>query len=490
LFQVLACPSDRFELIGVLREIFGVSDAEIAKVHQSQMGLDLGKHAGGAGYKAWARCTKALNLLQQLRQDLVDRQSQSDFSLSSLVDHVLQIGHLKERITAVGEDPTPLDFLRHDAQVAEAEGKTLAAWIREQRMNLVKAPLLTPGNPDEIQLLTSQKSKGLEWPVVLVLGLGRVIGSPKVSYPLIERSGDRFQVHFNGMTSDEEAKEKLKSLKEQELQRLFYVMLTRAKNVLVIPDSHGFYKLKTPSFTGLSRWESVQRVEMDLFTLPQSPPGNVDVVKKEECPVSCDDMGSAIAAANIVPLRILPHELVIPDEPRGEREVTPLLTGVGGMDYGTWWHGVLQRYPWKSDYQEQQKFLDRSLEDLDGNSGWRQRGKEELDLWQASEARRELLKQAELFLPELPFLWPQSEMRWMEGVADLVLVGRDGHLSVLDWKTNRLHSGETEERYLQRLADIYTGQLQAYSRMLESVSGRQVANVWIYATVNGRLLKL
>lgn len=490
LLHVLSTPTDRFELIGVLREVFGVSDAELLKKYrESGVSIQTGNGRSEGGTLR-TRMDDALNLLSGLEEGLKEKMVHEEFSLSGFVEKIFGDLHLKERIEAVGEDAGPLDYFLHEARLAEAEGKTLSAWIGKQRKNLARPPLLSPGNPDEIQLLTSQKSKGLEWPVVVVMGVGRAIGSPKVSYPLIERSGERFQVHFSGMTSDEESKEKMKSSKEQELQRLFYVMLTRAKKLLVIPDSHGFYKMKTPSFSGLSRWESVERIETDLFSRLDTPVEQIAWKKGVELVVSEEDIRQGLAGAQAVPLRVLPHELAIHDEPRSEKEVTPLLTGVGGTDYGTWWHAVLQQYPWAGEEKDQQQYIDKALVELGGNPGLLQRGKEELDRWQGSEARLNLMSKGKIFLPEVPFLWPQTESKWMEGIADLLVVLGDGSLAVLDWKTNRPRPNENDGQSLKRLVEMYAGQLQAYARMLESVSGRKVAKVWLYGTVSGKLVEV
>lgn len=150
----------------------------------------------------------------------------------------------------------------------------------------------------------------------------------------------------------------------------------------------------------------------------------------------------------------------------------------------------MEHYPWSETKEEQDKLLSIGLDELRGVLELKQRAVTELELWQSSEARGQLLGWSKMFLTELPFAWPQSQSSWMEGIVDLVLIGKNGGLAVLDWKTNRLFEQETLLEHDVRLLKIYGKQLQAYAEMLTQVSGRRVEHVWLYATMTGRLIEV
>ena len=152
LFHVLVHPWDRFELIGVLREIFAVSDVDLARLHRqpaANVGSGLifwpqvppaGRTAGKHGPVPSTRLRQALELLHELRRSFpVDVPSQGASSrrlttgddcgtLSRYVDMVLRKTALAARLEAIGESPAALDTLRARALGAECAGVTLRGW--------------------------------------------------------------------------------------------------------------------------------------------------------------------------------------------------------------------------------------------------------------------------------------------------------------------------------------------------------------------------
>jgi superfamily I DNA/RNA helicase len=104
-------------------------------------------------------------------------------------------------------------------------------------------------------MLTSQKAKGSEWPVVIPLGLARSIRQPTPEYPRIEESAEEITVHISNVTVRKEDNEPRDLARREELQRIFYVTLTRAKSLLILPDTLRLYKTSKDSFLDLCRWE-------------------------------------------------------------------------------------------------------------------------------------------------------------------------------------------------------------------------------------------
>jgi len=246
LLHVLLNPWDRFELLGVLREIFAVSDVELADAQADNNPFTFWSERGLS-----PRLASALGLLRVLNAAAPPAGGQS---IGQYVDRVLETACLEARLTAIGQPVAALPQLRLDALRAEIEGVPLRAWVGQLVRNLRRPAPQIAGVADEILLLTCQKAKGLEWPVVIPLGLARSIKPPSPEYPCIEASAEDITVHISNVTrQDNEPREKARC---EELQRIFYVTLTRAKSLLILPDSLRLYKKSKDSFLELCNWET------------------------------------------------------------------------------------------------------------------------------------------------------------------------------------------------------------------------------------------
>jgi ATP-dependent exoDNAse (exonuclease V) beta subunit len=470
LLHVLMMPRDRFELIGVLREVYGVSDAELLEVHRAVQGLDLFSEP-----KGFERSVRALQQLRSLRERLLASQR-----LGLFARELIEETCLAERIQAANGEPEFLqDFVR-SALAAEMDGLDVLAWLELLKRDLEKEPPQAVAGANEIQFLTCQKAKGLEWPVVLALGFGRKIGFKTPTYPRMEKSGERLQIHFNGLTKDEESKNAAESARDEELQRLFYVMMTRAKRMLVIPDSSALYGKGDPKFADLLRWEEVKLDDLGKAeAIAVKPDANGETAGDFAVSV---DLKAAVEVARRIPQRILPHKLAVHAEPEEEREFAQEIL-VGGLEYGTWWHGVLQYFPWTSPLASQESYMREQIES--SPLACRERGRKELGLFLRSELRQALCADGVNFLAELPFSTLMAKDQAMEGVIDLVVVNRDGRCVVVDWKTNRQLAGESPEQFAARLDEIYRRQLAAYAELLSKQFGREIGGCYLYATVSG-----
>jgi superfamily I DNA/RNA helicase len=247
-------PWDRFELIGILRELFAVSDVELADAQ-----------ADNAPFTFWSerglspRLAAALDLLRALHAAAPPL---GPLSLAQYVDHVLDTTRLAARLQAIGQRTEALSRLRLDALRAEISGIPSRAWVAQLVRNLRRPAPQIIGVDDEMHLLTSQKAKGLEWPVVIPLGLARSIRPPAPDYPRIDESTDEIAVHISNVTVIKEENDPREIARREENQRLFYVTLTRAKSLLILPDTLLLYGKSKDSFHDLCRlhnagWEQL-----------------------------------------------------------------------------------------------------------------------------------------------------------------------------------------------------------------------------------------
>ena len=484
LLHLVVHPTDRFEWIGVLREIFALSDAEIWRARQRQAGglslVNSKAEAGSMGRAAGWLCSWR----DYWRLGLEN----GSFSLAGLCQRMLDDLALPERIEAIGFDARPLEQWRVSAAAADEQGLDLQGWLEALKRDLDKAPLELPSGRDEIQFMTAMKAKGLEWPVVVVLGLGRGISQAPLSYPELIRKDGRWVAHFSARTYAGEIKEQKNAGHSLELERLFYVLLTRAKKTLLIGGTQeGYYakeKQQQPSFAALSRW-----TELGPVGSPRSP-GFAGVEKESvagPAEIEVDVSAARMAAASILQ-RVLPHELACEEETVPERVEKFATIEPGGVEYGTWWHEVLERFPWKESADRHRCFV--AAEAALAPELFRARAKVELNLWLESPLYQEMIMGNNRFLVELPFMGPMDGRSIIDGVMDLVVLVEDGSCRIVDWKTNRLRQGETPAQHLRRLQEIYAGQLQAYADFFQKQAGLKVGGLHLYATTTGQALDL
>lgn len=163
----------------------------------------------------------------------------------------------------------------------------------------------------------------------------------------------------------------------------------------------------------------------------------------------------------------------------------PLL-GVGGKDYGTWWHDTLQLFPWRADDLARRKFLGEAGRAVPAHAEWKARAVEESLRFANAIIAREIVESGKLIESEIPFAHASAgePPAWTEGILDLLVVRDDGTAWIVDWKTDRRQEGESSDQLLARLKATYSAQLAAYAAAIES-AGRTVTRRSIYSTVLG-----
>ena len=548
LLHVLVHPWDRFELIGVLREIFAVSDVDLARLHR------LAGINGCPGLSFWPRVPevavkgqvpserlrRALALLHELRAAFPvdtpghgtkpDSLSTGDDcgTLSRYVDFVLRRTALAARLEVIGEPPGCLDLFRSRALRAECAGVTLRVWVRSLVAALHDPMPGQPDGPDAIQFLTCQKAKGLEWAVVIPVGMRREIRSRQEQFPRVERQDGGTVIHFSSVTVDGDRKKARADRAAEEYQRMLYVTLTRARQLLIVPDGSALYEKRAPNFQDLARWEELELES--LFTSAADVPAPATPSAKRGArtggiPWFKDDAKVLARAADVshrIPERILPSGLVHaagkparagrssqpPGIPPTDAEEDRLqasedaslsgggggdepLAGIGGIEYGNWWHEVLQHYPWSAaDAEGRAGYVRAQLDRISGAAPWLDRARTELTRLAASAAHADLLASGGVFLSEMPFSHPREAGQWVEGIMDLVVIPRGSPgIWIIDWKTDRRRpSDKSEAAFLARLAEKYAPQLREYADIFARGFQRQVERLLIYSTELGEVV--
>jgi ATP-dependent exoDNAse (exonuclease V) beta subunit len=148
--------------------------------------------------------------------------------------------------------------------------------------------------------------------------------------------------------------------------------------------------------------------------------------------------------------------------------------------YGSWWHTLLQHFPWTSAPSQWQT----AFTALQPSSPDPARSAREWKLLAhaspTSALAKFLARPAIVPHTEFPFLWRMNERSCVEGMIDLLLVDPAArHALLIDWKTNHIKRGEEE-----RLRQQYKPQVAAYWKSVGEITKLEV-EAGIFATATG-----
>ncbi len=483
LLAVACDPDNAFEWVGVLREIFAVSDPVIAAVLGGGRPLNWEEPAAYPPSVAGA-----LGVLRPF----IDRADDEGESLGRYAADLAAACGLATRARILDPEGGLEDELARllaRAQELGAGGAGPRAWLRD----LLAAidTFRSSGRPeaDAIKLISSHSAKGLEWAVVIPMGLWRGIGfrQPHGLRILSEHGGVPWVV-FDSEGVDAEAREAKHRKELRELVRLLYVTLTRARTAIVIPWAEKT-DLEKDCFAGI--WDLEPR---ELDPLPEQPGKAPAPIR---LPAAAPPAPEAPATpertrAPELPRRILPHELSgAPDPARaalhesGLEAPLPARAGPDPLEYGVWWHETLEGLPWSGEAVAVEAHGAMALAKA-AELGFEARGREEWERFLASEPWRLMREPRWARLAEAGVLAPFKAGEWIDGVIDLVLHDPGAaEVWVVDWKTNRREGAEDNAALASRLASAYRRQLAAYGGCAAAFFPGCRIRLWVYSTVAG-----
>lgn len=497
LLTVLAEPMNGFEIVGVLREVFGYSDQELYDFADGEgwIRFCIGGETSGKGPVA-----ETLSMLDGLRKRC------ERLPLSEAVKLILEKTELRERLIELARCEQEGDFSQRlfDGIDIEREVETLLSWAEqaEEEKKLLgefaeglRKGFQAPGRAekvreDAIQLITCQKAKGLQWQAVIIPFLNAKVGFHSPRYPMVTahpRSG-RAEVLFAKEDRSEEIKEAERAQREQELARLCYVSMTRARHTLVLVDDSKLFQCVGKekgdwSFAELMRLKGAEKICLfeNELEAGSADAGMAYVEKREEEQPSPEPGRRLDAAAASYLRRTLPHRLardVTREEPEVRSEADPdwpiPTENHPGIQYGTWWHHLMEKLPWQAG----EDAWDRVFAEQKVDSPMPERAEQEFGLLKKSDVISQLTRERVVIHSEMPFLYKLSADACMEGIVDLAAYSPyESEWLIIDWKTDR---GST----LEQLRDKYGPQLSAYMEALKALTKKPVRGA-LYSTAQG-----
>lgn len=504
LVTIAAHPRNHFEIFGVLREIFGVSDDELAHFsggHGDRFRIDRETEGKDA-------VADALNLLARAWRELKRR------PLRDAIEELINATSLRARLASLPAEyfensVSELDDLLALASQAEADELTLADFAEVLRQQFSAPRETRPVEEGAIQLLTAHKAKGLQWDAVILPFLHRREYPPRVTYPRLFRHGAELPALLALEKEDVrvETNEIFNLRRMQERRRLLYVSLTRARHTLVLPDDEALFarkgkvarvcaatalRLHDSHSTGHNSWQSSpgpnnvvwEKLGTELSsdrTIEPAAPLEKRPPPHQDAAAALDQLTVARQRADHFPHRLLPSSFAghrsderwrLDHEPEWRQPIS----GSAAIAYGTWWHELMRALP-RDDDHARTRFFAQKLAIANDPA----RAKKEWELFQGSELARRIFSGSDLIHAEMPLLWRKSDAQCVEGVIDLALIDRDsGAWLIVDWKTDLVETPAS-------LLEAYRGQILAYVEAIAAIT-QQPASGAIYSTSTGAWL--
>ncbi len=494
LVKMIAQPLNAFEIAGVLREIFGISDLEIANfvsnsLKNAQNNAKINLQTENVVVKEQntsenRNSTHPLQILadQTDSSQLVARHLthlkylRDKFLRMPLFDSVtflMEFTQLRERLLLLPnnspDSPKEIDFELDEfltkAIQLEQDNKhvdALLTFLEEQKDKTIEA---AKPDPNALQFYSCHKAKGMEWPVVVLPLLFRPLIFPHTQYPTLVTSSDSTDVKVAFDKSS--ASSLLTSSKQAEFERLLYVSMTRVKNALILIDDASLFCGKRSgafSFGELLNLDHSKHTQDWWQSLPENLPTELEqnqtqvfaeqadpTHQKNPTPTPLphpphDFLAQVAAIAKAHPKKVVPSKSVASQE-FSSSPSTPSL----GTDYGLWWHAMMQAVLMKK-----RDCWPKSFHDFIASCPSPNHGTHEIELFLRSNLYKTLQDQSWILQTEVPILGMIDDSTCIEGVLDLLVHNpKTLETIIVDWKTERISDINT-------LIATYPPQLQLY----------------------------
>ncbi|MGE5818636.1 MAG: 3'-5' exonuclease, partial [Deltaproteobacteria bacterium] len=506
LLRAIDNPHDRLALVGVLRSpLGGLTDQDIYDLHRGNL-LDYRRAEHLAGSHAPRALAELYAILTKLHDDC------SRLPVAEAISHIFAALPLKPLAACYyhGEQAVAnLEKLRQQAGLLGREDGTVTfkQAIRRLQQSVLDVKeegesVLAEENIDAVRIMSIHKSKGLEFPIVVLAGChaGTDVRQTRGSEALFDWSTSLTGVSVGPLTdlAGLYITEKNRLRAEEEQKRIFYVAMTRAREHLIISSgpstkrSGSFISMLDDLLDGaIGGAESsavlaigAGRLRIERVNAILSAPGRVKRIKsspqKERHWQPYVELwtnrrrhykAALDTSVFVTPtsLKRQAQELIQEVEPSQRRspERTPAML-IGELS-----HRFLEKW----DFKENQKAIGDGLDSFLADWLPRESQKEAAQLhselamiferFANSDIYAELAR-ARILGREVPLLMPWGDSV-MEGVIDLIYE-HNGLLYVADYKTDRI-----ERKDLRAGPERYRHQAEIYSRATRQTLDREVA---------------
>jgi ATP-dependent helicase/nuclease subunit A len=503
LLRAVDNPHDGLALVGVLRSpLGGLTDAEIYQLHRERyLDYRIADRAEEAG-APFSKVRELYGILSRLHREI------RPLPVGQAIARVFDSAPVRLLAAASfhGEQAVAnLEKLRQQAEILGREGLgTLKDTIQRLDKRVLEIEeeaesALGEENLDAIKLLSIHKSKGLEFPVVVLAGCHTVPNQAGDHQPAVfqDWSTDLWGLRTKSYWSLTGLfiSEKERRREHEEQKRVLYVAMTRAREHLTISCAPG-EKARSGSYLQMlegALGEIKDRrlvagasgaIEMEIVRETLGAPGRAGSSEAKE-PLAIDwksyaglwqrraaECDRALKTPRFLTPTLLKAREAELTEAVADREKLSIASELPRR-IGELAHRFLENWDFAANPAPFRAGLETFLEKWIGpeqqeNRKHMQSELEEIfDSFFSSAAYREL-QAAEILGREVPLLMPWHG-RIMEGVIDL-LYEKDGRLFLADYKTDRVERDELAEA-----AARYHHQVEIYSEAARRVLKKDVA---------------
>ncbi|MBN1368947.1 MAG: PD-(D/E)XK nuclease family protein, partial [Dehalococcoidaceae bacterium] len=489
--KAIDSPADRVALVAALRSsAFAISDVELVEFVDAGGNLDY--TSPGA---ASTRVGEALEVLADYNRrrvfEPVDRLIESFIRERRMAELAFGRTRPRERLRRL---KLVTEQARAFGSIGERSLRVFIDWMTRQmdeQARMVEIPV-PETDEDAVRIMTMHAAKGLEFPVVILAGLG---SGKNFAHPVIFGEDGACQVKLGSKekafcTAGHEAAEELEKEAEQaEKIRLMYVAATRARDYLLV----SLYRSDKGSSDAVNEiiediagrtgcgWRDLDPENLETPPVKEAPgelAGRAGTAEDRQDWIERNR--KVIRAASVPPAVAVTTVARQPEEQEAEAGEVYYRKGRGGTSLGRAVHSVLQTIDLATGKDIEQ--LSRSQADVEG-----------IPEREAEVAR--LVKKA-LAMPAVRravasgrywrefFIGLPHDNRQVEGFIDL-LFEEEGGLVIADYKTDVVLDFEDPAKLAR-----YRVQAGLYALAVQELTGKPVIEVSLLFLSAGREMNL
>jgi len=474
--RAIDSPADQVALVGALRSsAFACSDVDLLSFIEGGGRLDYTSPGHGEG-----TVQESLEVLSSFHA------KRGWLQADRLIEDFIRDRRMAQ--AAYGR-PRPREKLRRLQVMVDlaraysrVEGSSLRGFLdwmdrrTEEKSRMEEVPV-PEADEDAVRIMTIHAAKGLEFPIVIMLGLGDR-PSTRLDNVIFDKSTGDCEVRLGSGGSEfktagyDGLKDIEKEAEEAERVRLKYVAATRARDHLILSLYHS--SDKTDAATILCHcgdspglWNAIDLSTVTLFR----PVTETLAEERDDTAADLDkwkERHAAIVKASSKPVAVAVTDLVKLSKEEAEGGEVYYRTGRGGSSLGRAVHSVLQSIDLATgDGLEDFSKAQAAAEGIAGQ--WQEVAKLARNGLESATVRRAVASgnyRREVFVST------SVEGRLLEGIMDIIFEDKDG-LIIADYKTDAI---DNEEELLKK-RETYALQAGLYALMAQQATGRKVKGV-------------
>ncbi len=371
-----------------------------------------------------------------------------------------------------------VDLARAYARVEGSSLRGFLDWMdrrAEEGSRMAEAPV-PEADEDAVRIMTIHAAKGLEFPIVIMLGLGDRPAA-RFSSAIFDRAGG-CEVRLGSGAGEfktagyDALREIEREAEEAERVRLKYVAATRARDYLLLSLYHSTEKTDAAVILGHCEGAHGLWEEIDLAAVtPYRPEGGANVDERYDTEADLEKWRKRrklVLAQSSIPAAVAVTDVVKTAKEEAEGGEVYYRTGRGSSGLGRAVHSVLQSIDLATGAGLED--VSRAQAAAEGIAGqWQEVARLAGNALQTDIVRRAV--ESGSWRREV-FVSSAVEGKLLEGIMDIIFE-EDGGLVIADYKTDAIDN----ELELLEKRELYELQAGLYALMAQEATGRPVRQV-------------